>query len=215
MSYFGSVAQTRQQILDAARRLYNQHGLNQVGVREVARAVGISAGNLSYHFPTRDDLVEALLMELHDLNKRTVFAALPDDFSLVTLYRTAVGALRNMLPYRFVLLSYVDAVRASPKLQAIEAGFAKRRRARHDRMLGLLIANHYLEPRTGKRSDVLYEQGMMISSGWLRAASLRDWSDARAVLHFAKLGCALLEPHCTPSGARQMGRILDGVFDEE
>lgn len=215
MSYFRSVADTRQRILDIARRLFNGRGLNHVGVRDVARAVGISAGNLAYHFPTKDDLVEALLLELHELNKRTAFATLPDDFSLTTLYRTAVAAMRNMLPYRFVLLSYVDAVRASPRLQALEAGLAKKRRARHDRMLDLLIGNRQLSARTVERSDVLYEQSMMISSGWLRAAALRGWSDARAVLHFAKLGCALLEPHCTPSGARQMRRILDGALDKE
>jgi hypothetical protein len=55
----------------------------------------------------------------------------------------------------------------------------------------------------------------MISGGWLRAAALRpDLPDERAaVLHYAKLGCALLEPHCTPAGAVVMREILAGAQD--
>jgi AcrR family transcriptional regulator len=79
MSYFRSVADTRQRILDIARHLFNQRGLNQVGVRDVARAVGISAGNLAYHFPTKDDLVEALANERFERLREIALEALDKD----------------------------------------------------------------------------------------------------------------------------------------
>jgi AcrR family transcriptional regulator len=204
---------TRRLILDTARRLFNDEGLQRVGVRNVARAAGISAGNLSYHFSTKDRLVAALVLELHDINQRQIFAALPADFSIVTLYRAACAAMRNMLDYRFILLSFVDAVSSSPPLAALEAGMATRRWQRHQAMLALLIDNGFVERAVVARSERIYEQGAMISSGWLAAARLRRWSDHRAVLHFAKLGCALIEPWCTPRGARQMRRVLAGEED--
>jgi len=57
----------------------------------------------------------------------------------------------------------------------------------------------------------------MISSGWLDAAALRreHRTEQAVILHYAKVGMALLEPHCTPSGARQMRRILAGELDAE
>lgn len=207
------MSDTRQRILDVARRLFNQDGLHRVGVRDVARAAGISAGNLSYHFATKDDLVAALVRELSDVAQRQVFAALPPDFSLVTLYRSAVAVMRHMLGYRFILLSYVDAVGASPQLQALETELRARRFERHQKMLAALVGNGFVERAALRRSERLYEQGAMISSGWLAAATLRRLGDERAVLHFAKLGCALLEPHCTHKGARQMRRILAGDED--
>lgn len=207
------MSDTRQRILDTARRLFNKDGLRHVGVRDVARAAGISAGNLSYHFATKDDLVAALVLELSALNQQQVFASLPPDFSLVTLYRSAVAVMRNILGYRFVLLSYVDAVRSSPALFALERDLATRRWRRHQQMLSRLVANGFVERAVEARSERLWEQGAMISSGWLTAAALRGWSDERAVLHFAKLGCALLEPHCTQKGTRQMRRILAGDED--
>lgn len=205
--------ETRQRILNTARELFNAHGLHRVGVRDVARAAEMSAGNLAYHFATKDDLVAALVIELHELNQRTIFAALPQKFTLVTLYLSAVTAMRNMLGYRFVLLSYVDAVTASPRLQAFEAELARKRRQRHERMLEALIQGGYVEARARMRSDIIYEQGVMISSGWLANAALRGMPDEVAVLHFAKLGCALLEPYCTPRGKRQLRKIWNQAHD--
>jgi AcrR family transcriptional regulator len=205
--------ETRQRILDTARELFNAQGLHRVGVRDVARAAEMSAGNLAYHFPTKDDLVAALVIELYEFNQRTIFAALPQKFTLVTLYLSAVAAMRNMLGYRFVLLSYVDAVTASPQLQAFEAELALKRRQRHQHMLEALIQGDYVEARARTRSNIIYEQGMMISSGWLANAALRGMPDEVAVLHFAKLGCALLEPYCTPRGKRQLRQIWNRAHD--
>jgi AcrR family transcriptional regulator len=210
------VADTKRKILEAARGLFNARGLPRVGVRDVARAAGISPGNLGYHFATKDDLVAALVLELHALNAREVFAGLPADFSLATLYRTAAAAMRNMLRYRFVLLSYVDAVASSPELARLEASLWAERRRRSDAMVALLVGNGYVDgPRAAARADLLFEQGQLISSGWLSAAALRpDRRDDEAwVLHYAKVGCALLEPYCTPRGARQMAELLAGAYD--
>ena len=41
---------TRRDILNAARRLFNQRGYNGVSLQDIASAVGISKGNLTYHF---------------------------------------------------------------------------------------------------------------------------------------------------------------------
>lgn len=205
--------ETRQRILDTARRLFNAQGLHRVGVREVARAADMSVGNLAYHFPTKDELVEAIVTELHELNQRRIFGALPEDFSLLTLYQAATATMRNMLDYRFVLLSYVDAVTASPSLRALEERLAKKRRRRHGDMLEALIRCGYLDWRVRVRSEIIYEQSAMISSGWLAAAALRGLDEEVAVRHFAKLGCALLEPHCTPRGKRQLRQILKGAHD--
>jgi AcrR family transcriptional regulator len=207
------MADTRQRILDVARELFNAEGLGRVGVRDIARAVDISAGNLAYHFPTRDDLVVALVMQLHDENQQGVFDVLPADFSLETLYRAATGAMRNMLRFRFVILSYVEAVSASPELTRLERRLSVERRRRHDQMLAALVVGGYVKRLTPGRSERLYEQSTMISSGWLRIGTLRGLSDEAALRHFAKLGCALLEPHCTARGARQMRRLLAGDYD--
>jgi len=45
---------------------------------------------------------------------------------------------------------------------------------------------------------------------------VRGWRDDEATIrHFAKVGVALLQPCCTPRGAREMRRILSGDLDRQ
>ncbi|MBS0483036.1 MAG: TetR/AcrR family transcriptional regulator [Proteobacteria bacterium] len=53
--------ETREQILHAALQLLVDHGYRAMSMRRVAAACGMKLGNLTYHFPTREDLVRALL----------------------------------------------------------------------------------------------------------------------------------------------------------
>jgi AcrR family transcriptional regulator len=47
---------TSQRILDASRTLFNNKGYAATTLAEIASAVGIAQGNLTYHFPTKRDL---------------------------------------------------------------------------------------------------------------------------------------------------------------
>lgn len=51
----------KEQILQKALSLFNEQGYMEVGVREIARTLKISPGNLSYHFNKKEDLLIALL----------------------------------------------------------------------------------------------------------------------------------------------------------
>jgi len=49
--------QTRRAIADAAKRLFLEHGFDQVSVAEVARAADVSEQTVFNYFPTKEDLV--------------------------------------------------------------------------------------------------------------------------------------------------------------
>lgn len=54
---------TRLEILQTAKALFNERGFNDVSTRDIANALGISKGNLSYYFKRKEDIVEAILEE--------------------------------------------------------------------------------------------------------------------------------------------------------
>lgn len=56
-------ASTRQQILATAERLFGEQGYHNVSMRAISSALGISVGNLTYYFPRKADLANALLEE--------------------------------------------------------------------------------------------------------------------------------------------------------
>jgi AcrR family transcriptional regulator len=57
---------TPKRILDASRELFNERGYAATTLAEIAAAVGISPGNLTYHFPTKRDLADRLEQETRD-----------------------------------------------------------------------------------------------------------------------------------------------------
>lgn len=52
---------TREQIVEAANRLFYQQGYERTSFASIAEAVGISRGNFYYHFKTKDEILEAVL----------------------------------------------------------------------------------------------------------------------------------------------------------
>lgn len=51
---------TADQIINASLKLFNEQGYAATSLSEIARSVGISQGNLTYHFPTKRDLVRRI-----------------------------------------------------------------------------------------------------------------------------------------------------------
>ena len=52
---------TRDQIVEAADRLLYEKGFEYTSFADLAAAVGISRGNVTFHFATRDEILEAVI----------------------------------------------------------------------------------------------------------------------------------------------------------
>jgi AcrR family transcriptional regulator len=64
--------QRRQRILACARTLLVEDGYDCFIVREVAARVGVTLGNLQYYYPTRDDLLEAVIRAEFGRNQKEI-----------------------------------------------------------------------------------------------------------------------------------------------
>ena len=52
---------SRDRIIEKANRLFYTKGYNQTSFADIAQAVGITKGNLHYHFRSKEDLLEAII----------------------------------------------------------------------------------------------------------------------------------------------------------
>ncbi len=64
--------QTRQRIIDAADDLFYQKGFNQSAVSDIVGVTGLSKGNITYYFSSKDDLLKAVI----DQRKKNIQALL-------------------------------------------------------------------------------------------------------------------------------------------
>ena len=51
----------REHIIDAANELFHTQGYNKTSISDIANQLGITKGNLQYHFRSKDDLLVAII----------------------------------------------------------------------------------------------------------------------------------------------------------
>lgn len=56
----------RTEILDAAEKLFGQKGFDGTSTNDILGSVGIARGTLYYHFKSKEDIMDALILRYHD-----------------------------------------------------------------------------------------------------------------------------------------------------
>lgn len=59
--------QTRERLVEAARKLFHQHGYRATGIAEILRVAEVNSGSLYYFFPSKEDLLVAVLERYREL----------------------------------------------------------------------------------------------------------------------------------------------------
>lgn len=89
----------RRQILDTARKLFNEKGYDHVPMRMISDSLGISVGNLTYHFKRKEHIVIAIMNE--DVQDSTLDAPVEHLAQLNSIFSLLLDALlRN--PFYFL-----------------------------------------------------------------------------------------------------------------
>lgn len=113
---------TRDRILVCAREMAQSHGISGISFREVAARIGIKSASVHYHFPTKDDLILALVRAQHEETAAALDAiARTGDFH--SRMRAFAGLFRQHLEHgnRFCLCGMMGAeVEALPDAARIE-----------------------------------------------------------------------------------------------
>lgn len=202
--------ETARRILDHARRAFNERGVSAVGVREIARDLGLSPGNVSYHFPTKEALVAALIEEAHAQNNALAAApVVPLDFAKVEAMIRSI--MHRDLENRWLLRDYVGLLVALPTLQRLHERMQRAREGRVDAVVARLVAAGLLErTRTERALPQLRRQVFTQVFFWLPAAivSAPDRDPAESLDAHARAALALFLAYCTPVGRRQLEALL-------
>ena len=114
---------SRQRILDAAERLFAQHGFDRVTMADVGAAVGLSRGAPGYLFGSKLGLYEEVLARLFDAREavlREPWSALgaAADEALPAALKVAVRAYLEFLQSRptFIAITEREALAGAPHL---------------------------------------------------------------------------------------------------
>lgn len=104
-------------ILSVSLSLFNKHGIDGVKTRDIAEKAGISLGNLTYYYPTKNDIVLALCRQFIDrVDEELVDEPAPN--GLLYMYHLVKRVFLIQLEYRFILNArYAEIVASLPEVQ--------------------------------------------------------------------------------------------------
>ena len=163
---------TREKILLQALDLFNQKGVDQVSVLEISQTMGISYGNLTYHFKKKDDLVQALYVQMqHELD--AAINHLVQRIFEETYYLKLVNELLQVTwKYRFLYLSINSLMNQYPFIREGEKSYSATRNKILNRGKKYLINEGYLKPESDSHYELLIRNLNMILYAWIVDAEL-------------------------------------------
>jgi AcrR family transcriptional regulator len=204
--------QRRDAILRTALALFNAADTGSVTTNHIAAELGISVGNLYWHFRDKAAIVRALFaehVERYDTNWT------PPDADADPAEAT-VAALRRSFAitwdYRCLYRELATLTRADPELRRMHAEVRERRRAELGAFVEGLVALGVLRlPADPAVAGQLQELSWMVTTFWQPHVDLRDGTvTKRAVAEGVRSVLALYLPYVEPRFAKAMTRALDG-----
>jgi AcrR family transcriptional regulator len=194
---------TRDRILETALRLFNQSGTAAVSTNHIADALGISPGNLYYHFRNKEAIIRALFEQQFAHWDAMYSLPYPDEGrgddrlpTLVDLRQLVEGTFVIGWDYRFIYRELIALLRRDDELNRRWVAVRARGFAGFRELFGVFVAAGVL--RSPGEPDVvtrLAELCWLISEFWLASVEVSGQTvDAAQMAHGVALMSQVLEP---------------------
>jgi AcrR family transcriptional regulator len=191
---------TRDRILKMALDLFNESGTAAVSTNHIADALGMSPGNLYYHFRNKEEIIRALFEQ--QFAHTDAIYALPDD-RLPTL-SDLQGLVRITFAmawdYRFIYRELIALLRRDDLLQRRWAEVRARGFAGFRELVALFVAAGVLrDPGDPAVVTRLAELCWLISEFWLASVEISgEQVDALQIERGIALMLQALSPYVIP-----------------
>ncbi|MCI8663038.1 MAG: TetR/AcrR family transcriptional regulator [Hungatella sp.] len=105
----------KQTILDTARHLFTEKGFHGTSMRDIAAALNISVGNLTYHYKKKEELIEAIILKEHERYEKL---KAPRSLKELNQFFLDVINQKNRRPYYFK--HYVELSQICPTIYKMQ-----------------------------------------------------------------------------------------------
>lgn len=204
-------AGNRERIIETAVRLMNEQG-GGIGTSQIAEHLGISPGNLYYHFPNREAIVREVLVRLRAELAWTL--AMPEDGAvtvdqLVGYYSNGAMVLWR---YRFVVASALELIGRDPELGTAYRAFSDEGMEAVRAIIQQVVRQQPGPlPASPKVCVKLAENMWVLWNGWPRHAELYrvdDQVQPASIAHGLEQIALTLAPYVAPEFHEKVKRGL-------
>lgn len=197
----------RQKILKKALSLYNQNGIEYVGMRELAGELNVKLGNITYYYKKKEDLVYEIWKMLSQSNSEIIAAS---NFSDLEAYiNFSKKYFENQYKYRCLLWSFVHAIYQNSKIAKNYQGHIDKRNNVMLDIIELLIENGDIRQLTANEKEYLSKVKIIIFRHWIMEAKIASPKEklSNLIQNNQRLLLSLLLPFYTEKGLKARNKI--------
>jgi len=164
--------QTKARIIQKAIELFNEHGTAAVSLNSLAEEVGISTGNLQYHYRSKEEIIRAVLeFMFNDWNLvYQEMAATP--FTMNTLRRILEINFKLVWKYRFFYRELTVLLHNDEILAKRYAAIQEQRLAEQEMLTKQMTRS------SGARPMSKIELRNMVINGWILSNSYLSYFES-------------------------------------
>lgn len=162
---------TREKILERAAEMFNAQGVEVVTTRHIGAAMGISQGNVHYHYPTKNAILEALFAAfLEAIRKAERFDG--SAMSASDVHGSMTDALGIMYRYRFFFRDNHVVWRRLPEIGVQTKLLLANKQQEIRQLIAAFRSSAVIRAEiSNSQMDFLAEQFVFTISAWLNAGA--------------------------------------------
>ena len=199
---------TKQRIIDAAITLYNAQGVSNTTLKHIAESVGMSIGNLAYHYPNHDYIIEEVYRQL-EVERTQVFQNMlqAPTFENINVELNTLMTLAQK--YLFIQLDGPYILRNYPLLAELQRQFYENSMNFVKIAIDMSVdLGNIVAEQVPKQYQRLSHTIWMLVTFWCVQQNLREQKELD-VEEVRQCIWGLLYPHLTPKGLHLFNKISE------
>ncbi len=200
---------TKDKILLNAIRMYNESGVQSITSRHIAGEMGISHGNLDYHYKTREEIVLAIYKRMRKEMSEAYGGRKAGISSLEHFHLLLLHLEEFQYKYRFFNLDVLEVSRSYPSVnQIIQETFVKRKMQTQE-LFREAIRDGFMNPLEEHTLERVEHIIRMLITFWLSQREVMaayNYSEKGEMIHTIY---TFIRPYLTKAGIEEQQRAIE------
>jgi len=203
---------TKELILSTALELFNTDGLSKVTVRTIANKMGISQGNLNYHYKKRETIIESLYFQLVSRMDDNMSRNDAKTIGLPSLFSMSFVMMESFFEYRFFMLDFVQIMRESSKIKTHYLQLTKLREEQFAMLFSFLVKNEVLrEEVLANEYLFLFKRFQILGDFWISSAEVtKPKLNKKIIKEYSEIINQAIYPYLTDKGKKEYSELMIG-----
>lgn len=210
---------TKSRILDAALKLFNEKGTIESTTNHIAAEIGISPGNLYYHFRNREEIVRALFERMVKIADPVWQGEETEKIQSDFVFKRITGMVELMIfffqKYTFFSRDFHFIMRKDPDLAKSFRTMIEERLHLARAVFAEMAKMGYMHEIPEREMDIYFHNMWIVSENWQPYATFigKDKGEVTAYLGVIQT-MFTLRPLLTKKGANMLEKILNPYYEE-